>query len=100
MRLIAQSTLAKFADRHPQSTASLTHWRVVVKAARWTTITEVQTAFAKAKALNGERVRFEIAGGDFRLVAAFDFIRSIVFVKFVGTHAEYDKIDALTVNLF
>jgi mRNA interferase HigB len=46
---------------------------------------------------HGERARFEIQGGDFRLIAAFDFTRQIAFVKFIGTHAEYDKIDALTV---
>lgn len=100
MRLIAQSTLAAFAERHPRASASLMHWRRIVTAANWANVTDVQAAFSKAKALNGERVRFEVAGGDFRLIAAFDFHRSIAFVKFVGTHAEYDKIDALSVNLF
>ena len=100
MRLIAQSTLVAFADRNPQASASLVHWRRLVRDARWSTVAEVQAAFSKAKALNGERVRFEIAGGDFRLICAFDFRRSIAFVKFVGTHADYDKVDALTVNLF
>jgi mRNA interferase HigB len=100
MRLIAWSTLAEFAERNPQSKAALTHWRSVVKEALWTNVNAVQLCFSKAKTLNGERVRFEIAGGDFRLVIAFDFRRSIAFVKFIGTHAEYDKIDALTVNLF
>lgn len=100
MRLIAQSTLVEFAEQHPQAKASLIHWRSVVKDASWTSASEVQAAFSKAKVLNGERVRFEVAGGDFRLIAAFDFRRSIAFVKFIGTHAEYDRIDALTVNLF
>jgi len=100
MRLIAQNTLVAFAGRHPQAAASLMHWRRIVKAANWTNVTEVQADFSKAKALNGERVRFEVAGGDFRLVVAFDFHRQIAFVKFVGSHADYDKIDALTVNLF
>jgi mRNA interferase HigB len=50
--------------------------------------------------LNRDRVRFEVAGGNYRLVAAFDFRRQIVFVKFVGSHAEYDVIDALTVAKF
>lgn len=100
MRLIAQSTLAAFAEIHPQAAASLMHWRRVVKSASWQNVAEVQAAFSKAKALNGERVRFEIAGGDFRLIVAFDFKRQIAFVKFVGTHADYDKIDALTVSLF
>lgn len=100
MRLIAQSTLAEFAERNPDAKAALIHWRVLVKDAAWTSVNDVQSAFSKARALNGERVRFEIAGGDYRLIAAFDFRRSIVFVKFIGSHADYDKIDALTVNLF
>ena len=53
-----------------------------------------------AKILNGERARFEIAGGNFRLIVAFDFIRGIAFIKFIGSHAEYDRIDALRVSLF
>lgn len=50
--------------------------------------------------LNDERVRFEVRDGYYRLVVAFDFRRKIAFVKFVGTHAEYDRIDALTVSQF
>ncbi len=76
------------------------HWRRIAKAATWANVTGVQADFSKAKALNGERVRFEIAGGDFRLIVAFDFRRQIAFVKFVGSHADYEKIDATTVNLF
>jgi mRNA interferase HigB len=50
--------------------------------------------------LNRGRVRFEIAGGNYRLVTAFDFRRQIASAKFIGTHAEYDRIDALTVSQF
>lgn len=50
--------------------------------------------------LNRERVRFEVAGGNYRLVVAFDFRRQVAFVKFLGTHAEYDRVDALTVSQF
>ena len=100
MRIIARNTAAAFWVKHPETRASLLHWLQVAKAARWTSASEVQAAFSKAKALNGERVRFEIAGGDYRLIAAFDFRREIAFIKFIGTHAEYDRIDALSVNLF
>ena len=61
---------------------------------------DVRLAAPNAKILNGERARFEIAGGNFRMIVAFDFRRRIVFIKFVGTHVEYDRIDALTVSIF
>ena len=92
--------LVAFWEKHPETRASLTHWQNVAKAADWQNTSEVQAAFSKAKALNGERVRFEVAGGDYRLIVAFDFRRAIAFVKFIGTHADYDRIDALKVTLF
>jgi mRNA interferase HigB len=58
---------------------------------------DVRRAVPKAKVLNRDRVRFEIAGDNYRLIASFGFRRQIVFIKFIGTHAEYDAIDALIV---
>jgi mRNA interferase HigB len=72
----------------------------LVKAAKWKSMDEVRSAAPNIKILNGERARFEIAGGNFRMIVAFDFRRSIAFVKFIGTHAEYDRVDTLTVSLF
>ena len=97
MRIIARKHLEAFASQHPGSFKALAAWRKRVTLETWGTMSDVQTAFPKAKVLNGERVRFEIQGGDFRLVAAFDFARRLVFIKFIGTHAQYDRIDALTV---
>lgn len=100
MRIIARKTLTEFAAKNPAAAASASHWYHVTLKAQWGSMNDVQQDFPKAKVLNAERVRFEIAGGDFRLIVAFDFRRSIAFVKFVGSHAEYDKIDALTVSMF
>lgn len=100
VRIIARNKLIAFWKRHPETEASLKHWHEVAGAADWHSPLDVVADFSKAKSLNGERVRFEVAGGDYRMVVAFDWKRSIAFVKFVGTHAEYDKIDALTVSLF
>jgi mRNA interferase HigB len=61
---------------------------------------DVRLAAPSAKILNRERARFEIAGGNFRMIVAFDFGRDIAFIKFIGTHAEYDRVDALTVSQF
>ncbi len=100
MRLIALSSLATFWAKHPETRVALQRWAEIVKAADWTSTAEVQASFGRAKVLNGERVRFEVAGGDYRLIVAFKFISQIAFVKFIGTHADYDRVDALTVSLF
>lgn len=101
MRLIAWSTLAAFAGTHPDAAAAIAHWHAIVKAANWDSMNDVRAAFSNATVLNGERARFEIAGGKYRLIVAFKFGKSkIAFVKFVGTHAEYDAVDALTVSQF
>jgi mRNA interferase HigB len=100
MRIIARNTLVAFWERCPDTRTSLTRWHETTKAAEWRSMDDVQRAFPKAKTLNGERVRFEVAGGHYRLVVTFDFDRQVAFVKFIGTHAEYDKIDALTVSLY
>ena len=72
----------------------------MAQAARWASNADVLATFSKAMAVNGERVRFEIHGGDHRLIVAFNFRTGIAFVKFIGSHAEYDRIDALTVSQF
>lgn len=100
VRIVSRNTLITFWERHPAARPALIHWLSVAKAATWANPQAVVADFSKAKALNGERVRFAVAGGDYRLIVAFDFPRQAAFIKFVGTHAEYDRVDALTVSLF
>jgi mRNA interferase HigB len=100
VRVIARNVLVNFSARHPEAKVALERWHKLVRAAHWGSTDEIQKAAPKAKVLNRERVRFEVAGGNYRLVTAFDFRRQIAFVKFIGTHAEYDRIDALTVSQF
>jgi len=100
MRLIARSRLIEFWATHPEAKIPLERWYRRIRTAHWTSTDEIQKAVPKGKVLNRERVRFEVAGGNYRLVAAFDFRRQVAFVKFIGTHAEYDRVDALTVSQF
>jgi mRNA interferase HigB len=100
MRVIAKNTLVNFFVAHPETKSAVERWHSIIKGGTWQNPVEVRAAFSSAVVLNGERVRFEIAGGNCRLIAAFDFRRQIAFVKFLGTHAEYDKVDALTVSQF
>ena len=100
MRIVAWSVLASYAERHPETKSSLYRWKTLVKSAKWNSMDDVRLAAPNAKILNGERARFEIAGGNFRMIVALDFGRGIAFIKFVGTHSEYDRVDALTVSQF
>lgn len=89
-----------YAERHPETKAPLLRWRTLVTSAKWNSMQDVRLAAPNAKILNGERARFEIAGGNFRMIVSLDFARGIVFIKFIGTHADYDRVDALTVSQF
>ena len=100
MRLIARNVLLAYAETHPETAVPLERWYRFVKAANWTSMDDVRQAAPKAKVLNRDRVRFEVAGGNYRLIASFDFRRQTVFIKFLGTHTEYDAIDALTIAMF
>ena len=100
MRIIARNTLVTFWTKHPETRASLEHWYSITNASEWANGNEVMASFAKAKVLNGERVRFEVAGGDYRLIVSFHYELKTGWIKFIGTHAEYDRIDALSVDQF
>ena len=100
MRIIAYGNSVSYWNKHPETGPSLKRWVQAIKLGRWMTTAEVQASFSKAKVLSGERVRFEVSGGDYRLIAAFKFKNQITYVKFIGTHAEYDRADALTISQF
>jgi mRNA interferase HigB len=73
--LIAASALATFAAANPTSAVALNHWRTLVKVSDWKTMEDVRSSVSTAKILNADRIRFEIAGGGFRLVASINFRR-------------------------
>jgi mRNA interferase HigB len=100
MRVIAFSSLRAFVARHPRAKPAVERWYKAARLMSAASMSDIQAMFPKAKVLNGDRVRFEIAGGQFRLIVAFDFEKQIAFVKFLGTHAEYDEIDALSISQF
>jgi mRNA interferase HigB len=70
-----------------------------IKAANWSSTNDLRAATG-AVILNGERARFEVAGGNCRMIVAFNFKHQIAFIKFLGTPAESNKIDGLTVSIY
>lgn len=100
MRIVAQSSLQEFWRAHPETEAALRLWLAVARQATWKSMAEVQARWPKSKVLNAERVRFQIAGGDYRMICAIQFQAGICWIKFIGTHAQYDRVEALTINIF
>ncbi len=99
MRIIAVSTLREFWSRPGRGDAEhpLRAWVHVVKAANWSKPTDVKEMFRSADILSSTRVIFNIGCNKYRLVAAIHYHGKRVYIRFVGTHQEYDKIDARTV---
>jgi mRNA interferase HigB len=96
MRVISRGTLAEFWSRPARRDAEtpLRAWFKEAESADWTTPAEVKTRYPSASVLKDGRVVFNIGGNKYRLVVKLNYAIGIVFIRFVGTHAEYDRIDA------
>jgi len=94
MRVIARKALREYGEREPEAEAHLNAWYHEARAAEWNTPADIKEKYRSASILKGGRVVFNIAGNKFRLVVRIDYEFAIVFIRFIGTHAEYDKIDA------
>lgn len=93
MRIIARSTLRAFWERHPDSEQALLAWYREVKQADWDTPSKVKARYPGASIVAGDRVVFNIKGNHYRLVVRVNYGYRTVYVRFVGTHAEYDKVN-------
>ena len=97
MRIIALGTLRDFWVRHPDALEPLSAWYAIASRVRWSSPADVKAAYRNASFVAGNRVVFNIKGNDYRLVVAMRYDRQIGYVRFVGTHGQYDRIDATTV---
>ncbi|MFT7670470.1 MAG: mRNA interferase HigB [Planctomycetota bacterium] len=97
MRIISIKLLKQFWTIHPRAEEALKAWHSEAKAASWATPADIKKQYGTASILRDGRVVFNIAGNKFRLVAWINYEYWIVYVRFVGTHVEYDKINADTV---
>ena len=98
MQIIAKRTLRVFWERHPQARTPLQSWFAMVSKSAWNSPADVKAEFGTTVDFVADnRVIFDIGGNKFRLVVRVAYSHKRVLIKFVGTHAEYDKIDAGTV---
>ena len=98
MKVIAVGTLRRFWERHPDSEQPLKAWHDEAKHAAWTTPQDIRNHYTSASFVGRNRIIFNIKGNDYRLIVAVAYRFQAIYIKFIGTHAEYDRIDAASVE--
>ena len=94
MRIISKSILINFYEKHAEAKTALEDWYKKTKQAEWSSFSDIKNDFGTADNVGNQHYVFNIKGNDFRLVVVIKMTIKTVYIRYVGTHAEYDKIDA------
>ena len=94
MRVIAKRTLRHFWKKHADCVEQLKSWCSETEKSEWTNINELKNDYPSASIFKENRIVYNIKGNNYRLIVKFNFEYGICWIRFIGTHAEYDKIDA------
>jgi mRNA interferase HigB len=97
VRIISRKTLKDFWQTHADATEPLKAWFHEAKGADWKTFHDIKACYRSADVLSGNRVVFNIKGNTYRLVVKIHYNTRVAYIRFIGTHADYDKIDAETI---
>ena len=97
MRIFVYRTLVDYYVRYPDVKAALEDWYNKTKEAKWHNFAEMKQTFNSVDAVGNKRYVFNIKGNSYRLVAIVLFVPKYVYIRFIGTHTEYNKIDCSTI---
>jgi len=97
MRVIARRTIREFGKSHTDAKEALDAWFFEATAAKWDKPADIKKNDPSADILPANRIIFNVKGNHYRLIVKIHYNTGIVFIRFVGTHAEYDKINAATI---
>jgi mRNA interferase HigB len=97
MVIFSKSTLTEYGKNHADSLNPLLEWYKIVRQVNWSNVNDVKKTFNSADYVGNDRFVFNIKGNRYHLVAAIKFNKRTIFIKFIGTHAEYDKIDVVNI---
>ncbi|MCP4360103.1 MAG: type II toxin-antitoxin system HigB family toxin [Chloroflexi bacterium] len=97
MRIISRKALKEFWEQHSDAEQPLRAWLKNVKQATWRTPSDVKDSYRSASFIANNRVIFNIKGNQYRIVVAIKYRYGVVYIRFVGTHSEYDKIEVTTI---
>jgi len=98
VRIFNRSAIVHYGKRHAAAREALRAWYSDAIKARWTSPESVRQQFSKASVIAGNRIVFKIAGNSYRLIVSFNYKYQAAYIKFFGTHADYDSVDARTVD--
>jgi len=93
MRIVTFLKIKEFSEKHSSSNVALRDWFIKAKRSEWKTLNDVKQTFNSVDYVGNNRFVFNIKGNDYRLVAIIIFASSKVYIRFIGTHSNYDKID-------
>jgi mRNA interferase HigB len=94
VRVFSKKILREFWEKHNDAEQQLKTWHKEASKAKWATPAKIKAEYAKASILKSGRVVFDICGGSYRLIVDINYKREWLFVRFIGTHNDYDKVDA------
>jgi mRNA interferase HigB len=97
MRVLAKKTLRDFWTRHPDSKSSLQAWYQEASNAAWKNPSDIKKDYPSASIIPGNRMEFNIKGNNYRLIIKINYAYGLVWIRFIGTHTPYYKIDAGTI---
>lgn len=97
MRIISRKRLVEFWAKHPDAEQPLRAWYTEAKKASWQSPGEVKSLYRNVSLIGNQRLVFNIKGNDYRLVVLVDYRQSKIFIRFIGTHREYDRIDVANI---
>ena len=93
MRVIAKKILRDFWAKHSDSEQQLKSWYQEANNAEWKSPNEIKTKYSSASIINNDRIVFNIKGNNYRLIIKINFDYQIIWIRFIGTHSEYDRIN-------
>jgi mRNA interferase HigB len=97
MRIISRKIIREFCKQHPDAQKPLQAWYADTKQAHWSDPNEIKRIYKNVSIVANNRAVFNIKGNDYRLVVAINYKLSIIYIRFIGTHKDYDKIDVTTI---
>ncbi|MDE6444836.1 MAG: type II toxin-antitoxin system HigB family toxin [Muribaculaceae bacterium] len=93
MRIFTEKPLKEYAERHPEAKTAIQDWIKKVKESQWNSLADIKHTFNSVDYVGNQRYVFNIKGNDYRLVVVVQFRPQFVYIRFIGTHAEYDRIN-------